>query len=371
MASTLTDDVPDIRLQAIRSSDRPNVLWGAGWAAVLTKSFLVNHGIHVDAVVVDRPIATGAVGPSIPAEGHYTPLQTAERFRHINLICGFYTRSITGDFSAKATLLQSLGCDVIPYAFDVHLMMYPERAFPPDFVATQAAGLSALNAMLADDLSKATLDAFIRQRVSMRYGPLELLMVDHQYFPETVYRLRNDEVYFDCGAYDGDTIADFRAALERQRGQATYEAIVAFEPNREPFERLCTRLAADPAVTCINKGVWNESTELRFSTGRLRSSKIDDHGDAVIQLDTIDAMVPDYPCSLIKLDLEGAELQALQGAEGVIRRYRPKIAVCVYHKSDDLVTIPSWLRSLDLPYRYYLRAHEAKSSEVVFYCIPQ
>jgi FkbM family methyltransferase len=205
----------------------------------------------------------------------------------------------------------------------------------------------------------------------MCYGPLEPFVVPNQYFTETVYSLRDDEVLVDCGAYDGDTVREFHHALKKQIGHVLFEQIYAFEPNHKPFFALVKNTENQESITCIQRGVWNEPAELRFSGDKARSSKIDNDGDVVINVDPMDTMLGIQRVSIIKLDLEGAELQALQGAKKLIRRNVPVIAVCVYHKNDDLFTIPGFIDSLALPYHYYLRAHESKSGELVLYCIPE
>lgn len=71
------------------------------------------------------------------------------------------------------------------------------------------------------------------------------------------------------------------------------------------------------------------------------------------------------------MDIEGSELQALHGAESVIKKYHPILAVCVYHKKDDLLTIPQYIRKLYEGYRLYLRAYVRYSEELVLYAMPE
>ena len=71
--------------------------------------------------------------------------------------------------------------------------------------------------------------------------------------------------------------------------------------------------------------------------------------------------------SFIKMDIEGAELPALNGAEKIIQRHKPKLAVCVYHKREDLITIPQYIKSIVPEYKFYLRVHFPYASELVLY----
>jgi FkbM family methyltransferase len=73
----------------------------------------------------------------------------------------------------------------------------------------------------------------------------------------------------------------------------------------------------------------------------------------------------------IKMDIEGAELEALKGAERALRAYRPKLAISLYHQLSDFVTIPRYLESLDLGYRYYLDHHTIYLNETVLFAVPR
>jgi FkbM family methyltransferase len=71
----------------------------------------------------------------------------------------------------------------------------------------------------------------------------------------------------------------------------------------------------------------------------------------------------------IKMDIEGAEVPALKGAENTLRAFKPKLAISAYHKDDDFESIPKYLESLDLGYRYYLDHHTIHLYETVLYAV--
>lgn len=73
---------------------------------------------------------------------------------------------------------------------------------------------------------------------------------------------------------------------------------------------------------------------------------------------------------MIKMDIEGSEMNALKGAEISITKYHPILAVCVYHKKEDLITIPQYIKSLYAGYKLYLRAYSRYCRELVLYAIP-
>jgi FkbM family methyltransferase len=71
----------------------------------------------------------------------------------------------------------------------------------------------------------------------------------------------------------------------------------------------------------------------------------------------------------IKMDIEGNELQALRGAEQVLRRYRPRLAISLYHRWEDYFRIPIHLHALCLGYKFYLENYTISDGETVLYCV--
>lgn len=85
---------------------------------------------------------------------------------------------------------------------------------------------------------------------------------------------------------------------------------------------------------------------------------------------TIDGLVSSNEIKridLIKLDVEGSELGALRGGENALRRWRPRLAISLYHRPEDLFSIPLWLRSLDCGYRFFLDHYSIHHEETVLY----
>jgi hypothetical protein len=71
------------------------------------------------------------------------------------------------------------------------------------------------------------------------------------------------------------------------------------------------------------------------------------------------------------MDIEGAELEALRGAKNVIKHNKPKLAICVYHKPNDLISIPQYIKGLVGDYKFYLRQHQFVSWDMVLYALPK
>ncbi|HXE63216.1 MAG TPA: FkbM family methyltransferase [Bryobacteraceae bacterium] len=186
------------------------------------------------------------------------------------------------------------------------------------------------------------------------------------YFDFTLYRPREDESFLDCGAYDGDTMLEFRKRYDMYQA-----SVFTIEANPGNFEKLnaiqskllpeCRRrlcaLVGDPAVKSVR------------INGSGVSARIDDQGIEVPAA-MIDELCRYHLTSLWKLDIEGAELEALRGGVETIRRDRPVIACCLYHRPSDLWTIPAFLASVCENYRFYARCYEDMGWETVLYAVP-
>jgi len=110
-------------------------------------------------------------------------------------------------------------------------------------------------------------------------------------------------------------------------------------------------------IEVVPKAVWNRSNEtISYSangpgTSLMKTQRPVDGGSARVSTISIDDFVKEHQVpriDFIKMDIEGAELNALKGAEDTIRAFKPQLAISVYHRKDDLVTVPDYLRNLNL-----------------------
>lgn len=229
--------------------------------------------------------------------------------------------------------------------------------------------LERLGNRLGDERSKDVLASILAFRLTGDITHVERVREPLHYFPEEVFRLDPDEIFIDGGAFDGDTI---RAFLDACGGQ--FKTIHAFEPDPRNFARLQTWLQNHPLNARIHphpQALYSGTTELRFDQGPSMSSRIDAVGSIRIQTASLDEFLNGEAATFIKYDLEGAELEALQGAQATIRQWRPKLAISVYHQSQDLWEIPDLIAELTPDYRYFLRHYSFLSFETVLYAIPQ
>lgn len=229
--------------------------------------------------------------------------------------------------------------------------------------------LDRLHDSLADDLSRGVLKGVVTFRLTGDISHVEGVCEPLQYFPEQVVRLGPQEVFVDGGAFDGDTVRTFLAACGGE-----FDTIHAFEPDPRNFHRLKVWIEDQPAKARIHahpEALYSHQTKLRFNEGPSMSSHIDAVGGSRIQATSLDECLQGAPATFIKYDLEGAERAALSGAATTIRRWRPKLAISVYHLADDLWELPALIKDMTPGYRYFLRHYSFLSFETVFYAIPE
>lgn len=87
----------------------------------------------------------------------------------------------------------------------------------------------------------------------------------------------------------------------------------------------------------------------------------------MIETIVLDEFLRGERVTFIKMDIEGAELDALRGASQIIKEQKPKLAISVYHRDDDIVAIPKLLTGLRPDYKLYLRHYSLLLNETVLY----
>ena len=221
--------------------------------------------------------------------------------------------------------------------------------------------------LLHDDTSKILLENVLEYRLQRKLNIIQSPQnVKTQYFPEDISIDYPNLNFIDCGAFDGDTI------LKIVHKKIPFHSFIAFEPDIDNIKTLSENTKNIPDIQgfIYPCGVYDISKQIRFSGGTGSSSHINETGDEVIQVVAIDDVLINYEVNFLKMDIEGAEIQALIGAENTIKKHQPILAISAYHRYDDLWTIPTLIHSWKLEYKYFLRLYEFNGFELVYYAIP-
>ncbi|MCI9229320.1 MAG: FkbM family methyltransferase [Dorea sp.] len=197
----------------------------------------------------------------------------------------------------------------------------------------------------------------------------EMCVLPQYFYEHEGYRLNHDEVLIDCGAYTGDTLEIF---LRHQKTK-NFSRIYAFEMDKDNYhtlDRWIREQEISERIVAYNAGVWNKNEICSY--GKMSSSdsfSIFNPRDTIMSnMIRLDDVLGDKRVTLLKMDIEGAEKEALEGAENIIKTQTPKLAICVYHRIEDLWTIPIMLKEWVPEYSISIR-HHAKwwVSETVCY----
>ncbi len=216
-----------------------------------------------------------------------------------------------------------------------------------------------------DSLSRQTLDAIMLYRLTWdsRYIAAIARPEKAIYFEPDTMPLSDHEILVDGGAYDGDTVRDF---ITKTNGR--YNHIHAFEIDPVNCDNFTFKTQDIERLNLHRVGLWNEQTEMGIEYRQDNGSRISKTSTTVVPFNAIDDMDLG-PVSLIKLDVEGAEVQALQGATKLIANHKPKLAICAYHKADDFQTILDTLSDLHDDYRLTLRHYSPIIFDSVLYAL--
>lgn len=269
--------------------------------------------------------------------------------------------------------LKSLGCrTVLPSA---SLRWKFSNELLPDYcqdlphkLYEQADEVRAAAKLWADDESRSEYLNQIRWRMLGDYDCLGGPHREEQYFPESLFHLIPGEVFVDCGAYDGDTAKRF---ISRN---ADFGRLLAIEPDPDNHRRLCQwaerQIEVKDRILTHGLAVGASSGSVRFNATGAEGASIAKGGDVLVECASLDDLVADVAPTYIKMDIEGAEEDALQGARQLIHEHSPILAICLYHRPNDLWRIPSLILSLVGSYKLFLRPHFGDGWDLVCYAVP-
>lgn len=245
------------------------------------------------------------------------------------------------------------------------------EAASPEGRAAFAARVGRMRSVLADEHSRRVADTLIRNW--FLYPPegesYTAIETPDQYFPDGLIRLGQEEVFVNVGAFDAETTLEF---FRRTGGH--FRAVHMFDLDMENCKRAEQNLRqrmpqAMGRVILHPVGLADRSGEVRYSTDSSQSAMASD-GDAVGRIVRLDDALEGRPATFIKMDIEGAERAALEGARETLRLWQPKMAVCTYHSPEDLLEIPVRLHELLPAHRICLRHHTPVDYETVCYAVP-
>jgi FkbM family methyltransferase len=232
--------------------------------------------------------------------------------------------------------------------------------------------------VLADDESRAVVEGLIRFRETGDVRTHPRAAPQTQYFPPDLIHFNAGppfQTFIDCGAFNGDTLISLMARTKKEHAASLHE-VIAFEPDQKNFRDLVTaservkKHFASCRFRLFPCAVFRTASLLHFSENLGASSSIVETGGVQVQAVALDEAVSSVEGrAFIKMDLEGAEVDALEGAKRLIQNYRPWLAISIYHAPDHLWQVPLMVAGWNLGYRLYVRQHGENGFDSVLYAL--
>lgn len=331
---------------------KPLVLYGAGTIGDSVARLLTHYHIAADCFC-DKNKKGIQPGSGLPI---LSPSQMIAQYPEANIIiCSVnYREEIVRELAQRGIPAKQIFCrDTL----HLHEMVYK------DFLP-HVEGYRRTYGLLQDDQSKQVL--LDRIACYLTSSPITASEYRMQYFDPEIVTLDPGEVFVDGGMYTGDT-----AQLFVRLFNGRYRHYYGFEPDEQNFLAAENDLIGNERFTLIKKGLWSQEGKLSFCGNLASGSRLDECGSGeYAEVTALDAFFQDREApTFIKMDIEGAEREALIGAEQIIRSHKPKLAICVYHKPEDIYVLPELINSFREDYRFYLRHYSDTIYETVLYAV--
>jgi len=322
----------------LKKSKKPIVLYGTGNAAERIIAELNARNIRISGIFASDGFVRKRTFAGYDVISYS---EAKEKFGDMTvLLCfGSHLESVIENIK-KIASEQEL------YAPD--LPVVGEGLFTADYFKEHEKEIDHLRTILADDKSREVLNNLIEYRLS---GKIEYLFRADTPDAENwnLLKLSDEEIYMDLGAYTGDTVSDFLSQVN------SYKSIYAVEPEDRNFRKLGENTAGLENIQLIQAAIGGEPGEIMFTHGVGRGGARGKGKTRPVPMETVDHILGGKVATFIKMDLEGEELQAIEGARNTISTYSPQLLIAAYHRIADFWEIPEKVLSCSSDYRVYLR----------------
>jgi FkbM family methyltransferase len=308
----------------------------------------------------------------------FGPAEAARRFdvNDVAVLVTIWSGHLKDRMSDRIGMLRSLGFRNI--ALFGHLAWkQPEKFLPhysldlPSRALMEANRIVQAFDLFQDQKSREMFVSHVDWRLTLDYDALPPAVNETIYFNDNLIRPSAQEFLIDGGAFDGDTIQSFLETF----GRAGFRRVLSFEPDPNNFPKLREYVSTLPLdqqarITALPGALGAEAGSITVETSGGSASRVG-HGNHEVRCHTVDAFrdATGDP-TFIKLDIEGYEPQALQGAAETLRNSQPVITVCLYHLQNHLWQIPLQIAAQVPGYRYTLVPHLSDGWDLVLYAVP-
>ena len=342
------DTSKDRLIETLLSSKKKIVIWGASRGGKEVLEFLRSISIEPEYFVDSDPEKHGRL-----VEGIRVLSPSSLKGDELVIIGSIHQDEI-------ALCLEQRG---IRYISNIFSILHEKSVVKKNFsvLNEHLDELIAVFELLADDESKKVYSSYIKYLLSS--SPVYVKKVRYPHYFHPIVRPQKGDIIVDGGAFTGDTILSF---LSRVPG---IRKIFAFEPDRKNFQKLMNTYYEDDIVVPVNAALWREEGILQFSEGLGPGSHVSKSSNVQVNCISIDKFFEDkQPPTLIKLDIEGSEKEAILGGRNIISYHKPKLQISIYHDPYHLFEIPFLVKKLNPEYNLYIGHHTGELAELVLYC---
>lgn len=337
----------------IKKEKRPIVIYGTGDAAEKTFNMLKERGIRVMAFSSSTEFLRNRsfLGYKV------LPLERIKEIygNDIILLLGFGSHE-----KAVIDHIIELSKEFDLYMPDL-LLSEDGEAFDSSYFEKHREEIEWAYSLLSDDLSREVFSSTLEYRMTGRIEPL--LKINREEEENwNLLNIKEGDSFFDCGAYNGDTISLFI------KKAGIYKEIYGVEPSGRSFKKLHEKYGGHENIHLYNTVLGESDGYAGVEKGHGRGNKI---GEGVrIEKRSIDSILSGRSIDIIKYDIEGEEEKGLEGARRTIEEYKPRILLSTYHRTDDYWKLLNKVFLIRDDYKVYMRKNSALPNwDVAYYLV--
>ena len=343
----------------LKNNDRAVYIYGAGEYADLLKCYLESKDIHVKGFVVKDHFAN-----KIPNVTSLSKIIVEDNISLIYGLGGGFSKTFYRNVEhIKNELVKCKNYDffvICDYWLAEQKGLFSHEFIDYVFLKQNIDAFRRTYEMLADELSKNILTEYLY--ASVCHDALKLAEFgsnwDYDYDLNLLFKKCRDGIVIECGAFDGKTVTEISEFTKNQYN------ILALECDNENFTKCSERTKNYSNINVIKIGAWDKKAKLAIIQNDSASylKEVDEITNLanVVEVIDIDSLVGDKKTAALIMDIEGSELKALTGAQQAIKN-GANLAVRVYHRKEDLITIPQYIYNLNEKYKFYLRFERGAS----------
>ena len=340
--------------QSLKEAELPIVLYGMGNGADMILDKLSEMSIKpADIFASDEFVR----GHSFRGYKVLKYSEVCEKYSDFIIVVCFAVHD-----SAMLEKIRQMSLEHTLYAPNVPIV--DDGVFTREYIEEHDAEFDAAYGLLADDFSRQSYVDVLNFKVSGKTEYLFKCQKKKDEIYSEYLHVNDKEIFMDLGAYDGDTVREFLSACKGK-----YQKIYAVEADAKNYSKLCINTENTENIERFNLAAWDRTETLLFEKKKGRNSKLSSAGKVEISADSVDNILGGRPISILKMDIEGSEEKALDGAANTIKTHRPKLYVCAYHRNSDMFRLPLKINEICGGYKFYFCHHPyIPAWESNFYC---